>query len=167
MRLFDGDEEPYVIIEKHESSVGSFLFGLAVGAGVAMLLAPRSGAATRREIRRQAQRARRAAEDVADDVRGRVTESFEQARADVEQRIDTARRQIELRRTQVTRAMDAGRLAAHQAREDLERRIAETKAAYNAGAEVARAGAGADTEHAAGASGSATTAGALGETDES
>ena len=36
--------------------------------------------------------------------------------------------------------MEAGREAAHQARTDLERRLAETKAAYNAGADVARAG---------------------------
>jgi hypothetical protein len=36
--------------------------------------------------------------------------------------------------------MEAGRAAAQQARDDLERRIAETKAAYRAGAEVARAG---------------------------
>jgi hypothetical protein len=35
--------------------------------------------------------------------------------------------------------MEAGREAAHQARGDLERRLAETKAAYNAGADVARA----------------------------
>jgi poly-gamma-glutamate capsule biosynthesis protein CapA/YwtB (metallophosphatase superfamily) len=34
--------------------------------------------------------------------------------------------------------MEAGRAAAQQARDDLERRIAETKAAYQAGAEVAR-----------------------------
>jgi hypothetical protein len=36
--------------------------------------------------------------------------------------------------------MEAGRAAAQQARDELERRIAETKAAYNAGAEVARSG---------------------------
>jgi hypothetical protein len=36
--------------------------------------------------------------------------------------------------------MEAGRDAAQQARTDLERRLAETKAAYNAGANVARTG---------------------------
>ncbi|NUO94851.1 MAG: hypothetical protein HOQ14_10230, partial [Gemmatimonadaceae bacterium] len=46
---------------------------------------------------------------------------------------------IETKRAQVARAMEAGREAAQQARGDLERRLAETKAAYNAGAEVARA----------------------------
>jgi hypothetical protein len=36
--------------------------------------------------------------------------------------------------------VEAGREAAHNAREELERRIAETKAAYDAGADVARRG---------------------------
>jgi hypothetical protein len=36
--------------------------------------------------------------------------------------------------------MEAGREAALQAREDLERRLAETKAAYAAGADVAHSG---------------------------
>jgi hypothetical protein len=36
--------------------------------------------------------------------------------------------------------MEAGRAAAQQARSDLEHRLAETKAAYNAGADVARSG---------------------------
>jgi hypothetical protein len=36
--------------------------------------------------------------------------------------------------------MEAGRAAAQQARDELERRIAETKAAYNAGVDVARTG---------------------------
>jgi hypothetical protein len=40
----------------------------------------------------------------------------------------------------VSRAMEAGRAAAQQARDELERRIAETKAAYNAGVDVARSG---------------------------
>ena len=43
-----------------------------------------------------------------------------------------------MKKSQVTRAMDAGREAAHEARVDLERSLAETKAAYNAGADVAR-----------------------------
>jgi DNA repair exonuclease SbcCD ATPase subunit len=56
----------------------------------------------------------------------------------VEQQIDSARSALETKREQVSRAMEAGREAAQQARGDLERRLAETKAAYNAGADVAR-----------------------------
>jgi hypothetical protein len=42
------------------------------------------------------------------------------------------------KKEQVHRAMEAGRAAAQEARDELERRIAETKAAYKAGAAVAR-----------------------------
>jgi len=47
-----------------------------------------------------------------------------------------------MKREQVQRAMEAGRTAARQAREELENRIAETKAAYDAGVSVARNGGG-------------------------
>ena len=142
MRRYEyDDEDPYVIIEKRSAGVGSFLLGVALGAGVALLVAPQSGARTRREIQRGAHRARRAAEGLAGDVRERVADTFVQARGQVEHRIDTARQAIELKKVQVSRAMEAGRAAAQQARDDLERRISETKAAYNAGVEVARTGA--------------------------
>jgi gas vesicle protein len=136
----DYDDEPAVIIERHSGGVGSFLIGVAIGAAAALLLAPQSGAATRRDLRRGARRAKRAARDIAGDLQTRVSDTFEQARGRVEQGIDTARQAIDLKKRQVTRAMEAGRAAAQQAREELERRIAETKAAYNAGVDVARSG---------------------------
>ena len=126
-------DEPYVIIEKHESNVGSFLFGIAIGAGLALLFAPEAGTATRQRVRRQARRVTQRAQNVAADVTGTVVDSFQQARQEVEERIDAARNAIEIKRQQVTRAVEAGREAAHDAREELERRIAETKAAYDAG----------------------------------
>lgn len=132
------DDEPYIVIERHSGSVGSFLMGIAIGAGVAMLFAPRSGEETRRELGRSARRARRAAHDLAGGVADTVTESYQDARHRVEQRIETARQAIDLKKQQVSRAMEAGREAALAAREDLEKRIAETKAAYEAGATVAR-----------------------------
>ena len=138
MRRADYDDEPAVIIERHSGGVGSFILGVAIGAAAALLLAPQSGAATRRDLRRGARRARRAAQDLAGDIQGRVTDTFDQARERVETGIDVAKQAIELKKRQVSRAMEAGRAAAQHARDELERRIAETKAAYNAGAEVAR-----------------------------
>jgi gas vesicle protein len=132
------DEEPYVIIEKHSGGMSSFLLGLAVGAGIALLFAPQAGVETRRKIRRSATRVRQAAEGAVDDARERVGETFESARQRVEEKIAEARGAIEMKREQVQRAVDAGRAAAQQAREDLERRLEETKAAYQAGAQVAR-----------------------------
>ena len=140
MRRVDYDDEPTVIIERSSGGVGSFLLGAAIGAAAALLLAPQSGAATRRDIRRGARRASRAATDIAGDISTRVTDTFEQARDRVETGIDTARQAIDLKKRQVSRAMEAGRAAAQQARDELERRIAETKAAYNAGVDVARTG---------------------------
>jgi gas vesicle protein len=141
MRRVDYDDEPAVIIERHSGGgVGSFLLGVAIGAVAALLLAPQSGEETRRDLRRGARRARRAAQDMAGDLTTKVSDTFEQARDRVEQGIDSARQAIDLKKRQVSRAMEAGRAAAQQARDELERRIAETKAAYNAGVDVARTG---------------------------
>ena len=51
MRDFDfDDDEPYVVIEKSSGGIGSFLMGIAVGAGIALLMAPSSGMETRRRL---------------------------------------------------------------------------------------------------------------------
>src|SRR5574338_551508 len=98
----DYDDEPAVIIERHSGGVGSFLVGIAIGAVAALLLAPQSGAATRRDIRRGARRARRAARDMAGDISTRVSDTFDQARGRVEQGIDSAKQAIDLKKRQVT-----------------------------------------------------------------
>jgi gas vesicle protein len=140
MRHHDSDEEPYIVIEKHSGGVGNFLLGALIGAGVALLFAPRSGEETRSDIKRRARDAQNRVRDVADEVTGQVVDTFEGARARVEEQLETARSAIVAKKDQVSRAMDAGRDAAQQARTDLERRLEETKAAYNAGANVARTG---------------------------
>ena len=132
------EEEPYVVIEKTDGSTGSFLLGLALGAGVALLFAPRTGQETRRELQRGARRVRDAAQGAAEDLTGTVVDTFHDARIQVEEQIDHARQAVELKRQQVSQAVYAGRAAAQRARDDLERRIAETKASYDAGAAVAR-----------------------------
>src|SRR5205807_7460847 len=130
-RRYDFDEdEPYVVIEKQSGTLSSFFIGAAIGAGLALLFAPQSGARTRRDLQRRARRAQRTARKVANDVTDTVVDKFHDARRQVEQRIDSARQAIEVKKEQVHRAMEAGRAAAQQAREELERRIAESKAAY-------------------------------------
>jgi gas vesicle protein len=138
MRHHDQDEQPYIVIEKRSGGVGELLLGVLIGAGVALLFAPRSGADTRTEIKRRARQAGDKVKDVAEEMGDQVADTFESARTRVEEQIDSARSALDMKRRQVTRAMEAGREAAHQARGDLERRLAETKAAYNAGADVAR-----------------------------
>ena len=138
MRHHDHDEEPYIVIEKHSGDVSNLLLGVLIGAGIALLFAPRSGPETRAEIRRKAREASDRVKGVAEDVTGQVVDTFEGARARVEEQLESARDAIVSKKRQVSRAMEAGREAAQQARGDLERRLAETKAAYNAGGDVAR-----------------------------
>lgn len=138
MSRYDFDNDPYVVIEKHEDAgIGPFLVGLAIGAGVALLFAPRSGRATRRDIKRRAMRVRDNVEQTVTDVRDNVVDRFEQARQAVEEQIDSARTAVDLKKRQFTRAVDAGRAAAEEAKVELEQKIAETKASYRANAEEA------------------------------
>jgi len=124
------DGDAYVVIERREAGVGSFIVGLAVGAGIALLLAPRTGEATRRDLQRSAQRMGDQAQNLVTGVADSVSQTIQDARMRVETRIGAARDSVDLKRRQVTNAVDAGRTAAQQARVELEQRIAETKAAY-------------------------------------
>jgi gas vesicle protein len=124
-------ERPYVIVERRESAgIGSFIIGLALGAGVALLLAPQSGEETRRVIAKRARRAQEAAQDFVEDVSGTVADKFQEVRASVEERIEATLEAVDAGKRQVTNAFDAGRAAARQTRGELEHRIAERKAAY-------------------------------------
>jgi gas vesicle protein len=124
----DRDDVPYIVIERGGSGVGPFLIGALLGAGVALLLAPRSGEETQQEIRRKAAQLRDVAEDKVRSVQRQIEERFEQAREGVIDRLDHVRE-----------AVDSGRAAAHDARGDLVGRIDRTKAAYRAGVDAARA----------------------------
>lgn len=121
---------PYVIVERREGGIGSFIIGAALGAGIALLLAPKTGEETRREIARRARRAQDAAQGFVEDVSGTVADKFRDVRASVEERIEATFEAVDARKRQVTNAVEAGRAAARQTRGELEHRIAERKAAY-------------------------------------
>jgi gas vesicle protein len=125
-------ERPYVIVERGEAGagIGPLLLGLALGAGIALLLAPQSGEETRRAVARRARRAQEAAQDFVEDVSGTVADKFNQVRASVEERIDATFEAVDAKKRQVSNAVEAGRAAARQTRGELEHRIAERKAAY-------------------------------------
>jgi gas vesicle protein len=122
--------EPYVIVERGGAGVGSFLVGIALGAGVALLLAPQSGEETRRSIAKRARRAQEAAQDFVEDVSGTVADKFQEVRATVEERIEATMDAVDDKKRRVSNAFHAGRAAAREARGELEQRIAESKAAY-------------------------------------
>lgn len=125
------DDEPYLIVENREgSSLAPFIIGLAVGAGIALLLAPQSGEETRREIAERVKRAKDAASDAVGELGDVIGEKLEQARDKVEDGIESAREAVDYRRRRVHTAFEAGVVAARQARADLELRLAESKAAH-------------------------------------
>jgi gas vesicle protein len=124
------DDTPYVVMEKSEPGVGGVVLGLALGAGLALLFAPGAGEETRRNLQRRVRRMGDQAQDFVSEVTGSVGQTLQGAKERVEYRIDATRDAVELKRRQVSNAVDAGRAAAQQARFELEQRIAETKAAY-------------------------------------
>jgi gas vesicle protein len=109
------DEEPIVLIEEGSIDIGPFLLWAALGAALALLLAPRSGVETRAAVRRRVHSARQAAEGVAE----RVTDSFASAREELERRIESARAAVSMRTRQLNDAVVAGRSAAREAKRDL------------------------------------------------
>jgi gas vesicle protein len=132
---YDDDEpyvlrEPYVIVERGGPGVGSFLIALALGAGVALLLAPQTGEETRRVIARRARRAQEVAHDFVGDMSGTVADKFKEVRASVEERIEATFDAVDDKKRRVSNAFHAGRAAAREARGELEQRIADSKAAY-------------------------------------
>jgi gas vesicle protein len=57
---------------------GFFLAGAAAGAAAALVLAPKSGVQTRRDIRRFSKKAMDQFDDLQGDVRQQITEGYEQ-----------------------------------------------------------------------------------------
>ena len=122
------EEGPYIVIERDGGSgVGAFVLGALVGAGIALLFAPKSGAETQEDLKRQARKLRTAAEE-------RVREAQRQ----IEDRLGEVREGMQSRLDGVKDAVSTGRSAAADARTDLEHRLQRSKAAYRAGVQAAR-----------------------------
>jgi gas vesicle protein len=122
------DDLPAFVIETRGggAGAGTFLVGALVGAAVALLLAPRSGSETQAEIAGAARRLR-------DEVEGRVSGARERVGGRVNDTLDTVRGGVETRVAQARAALDVGRGAARDAREELQRRVDEAKRTYRAG----------------------------------
>jgi hypothetical protein len=71
----------YVERENGGSALKWLLLGAAVGAGLALLFAPRSGADLRQDLRRGVRRLKHLAEDSIDDLRGEFGREEREARA--------------------------------------------------------------------------------------
>lgn len=124
----DQDDLPYILVERDSGgSFGSFCLGALVGAGLALLFAPQSGEETQEEIRTRAQKLRAAAE-----------ERMRDAQLSLEDRLENVREGVESRVELVRDAVASGRVAAGEARTDLEAKLERSKAAAKAGIAAAR-----------------------------
>jgi gas vesicle protein len=133
MTDYTRNDDRAIVIEKSGPGVMPFLVGLAVGAGVALLFAPQSGEDTRRDIVRRGRRAKLRARELAEDLRDKAEDVYEDARDRLDDGLDSARAAVSRGKRKVDRAVGNGRAAAHEARADLERRLAAAKSAYQAG----------------------------------
>jgi gas vesicle protein len=125
--MSDRDDAQYVLIERDSGgSFGSFVWGAALGAGLALLLAPRSGRQTRNEIRAGVQRLRDRAEDAVRSAQDGVTDRIDGVRSDVRGRVDAARD-----------AFEAGRRAARETRQEYEYRTRGTNRSASGSAPLA------------------------------
>jgi gas vesicle protein len=130
MRNHDYEGEPFVVIERREEAgIGTLLLGVAIGAGIALLFAPRTGADTRRVIGNRARRTSDRMRDAASGVAENVTAQANEVRDRMAEHVGKARDAVRRGQDTVLDAVDAGKHAAVEARSDLERRIAENKAA--------------------------------------
>ena len=128
-RDWDDDDQIIFVEESDSSGITAFLLGAAIGAGLALIFAPQTGTETRKSIKRGAEKATEATKRAGVKVGEKVTDALSQAKADLESRINSARSTLDLKKLQVSRAVDAGREAARAAREDLEGRMSEQRAA--------------------------------------
>ena len=126
--MSDKDQKPYVVIEREElgEQLVAFLIGAAVGAGIALLLAPSSGAETRRRLLEGSVRLKEVAGTGVREAQRHLEERLDLARDGARERVGTVRE-----------AVEAGRRAATDARRDLEEKMAASKEAYRAGVDAA------------------------------
>lgn len=81
-------------IQQAKTFVSGLLLGSAIGAGAALLGAPRSGKKTRKQIQQKASAVRDKAEQTVNDVRERVEEAGQQVTHQVSQQAEEARERV-------------------------------------------------------------------------
>lgn len=126
------DEDEVVVVERRGSAVVPFLWGLAVGAAVALLLAPMSGVELRANLRDRGKKLKDLAGQKVDELEDYVADGYEKARARVEAGLESAKQRVHEGRQAAHDVVEAGRGAALSAREELEKRLAEAREARRA-----------------------------------
>lgn len=119
------DDREIVLVERGGGSrLGPLFFGLALGVGLGLLFAPRSGEETRRTLQRRWRRLRAAAEDGVEDFGERLHEGMDRLRSGawLDEEAEDADEEFAGDRP------PAGRRAPGSAREELERRLTRSRA---------------------------------------
>jgi gas vesicle protein len=119
----DLDLELEADLDHERSSLAPFLLGALVGAGAALLLAPRTGAETRRDLARLLGQAREAGPGGA----------VEGARAQAAGWVERAREAVDGQVDRLRDAVEEGREAARDAADELRRSLDEARSTYRAG----------------------------------
>lgn len=130
--MSEQEQQPYVVVERRASGVVAFLCGALVGAGVALLLAPKSGRETQADLKEGARRLREGTEGRLTDLRDTLGERYDRTRDRVETQVGAFRRNVADGQKKAGEAIKAGKDAARQARSDLEARVSESKETYRA-----------------------------------
>jgi gas vesicle protein len=121
------DDDEVVVVERHGSPVVPFLWGLAIGAGLALLFAPTSGEELRANLKSRGKQLKDLASEKAEELEDLVAGGYEKARARVEAGLETAKQRVHEGRQMAHDVVDAGRGAALSAREELEKRLADAR----------------------------------------
>lgn len=108
-------EDRVVFVERSESSgLGWFVLGAALGAGLGILFAPRSGAETRKDLGRRFDDLKERAEESLEELSEGIADGKERVRARIERWVDGSRDAV-------------GEEKPASAREELERRLTEAR----------------------------------------
>jgi len=135
MRRGGSDREVIVVEPDGGSSIGWLLFGAALGAGLALLFAPASGAETRKRLTRSAKRIKETAADALEEIRDEFDDFTDRAVEKVDEVKAAARETGEEIEDGARAVVSRHRSGVSQAREELERRLADARARRRSEAE--------------------------------
>ena len=85
----DHHDTPYIVIQRDSGGgMGAFVLGALVGAGLALLLAPKTGEETQEEIKERARQLRDVAEERVREAQRQLEERLGEAREEVHDRYE-------------------------------------------------------------------------------